>query len=241
LSLDWDLFEKPWNAWQLVTYGFVHGDIWHIAFNMLGLWLFGREVELVYGKGEFYRLYMSLLICAGLVSVAVKYFGNQPSHDLGASGGVLGVAVVFACHFPQRKLMIFPLPFQVPAYMLVAFYVIVDVIGTQNRESKVGHWAHLGGAAFGFLYYRTGWNLFRLWPSKLKVKLPRRGPKLRVHREEQEENEEPANDYMTTGRIQQRVDDLLAKISASGEGSLTDEERQFLAEASRRYQQQRRR
>ncbi len=118
----------------------------------------------------------------------------------------------------------------------------MDLLGTQSSESDVAHWAHLGGAAFGFLYYKTGWNLFRLWPSGWSARsfrIPGRGPKLKVHREA-DETEEPADDYLTTGRIQQRVDELLEKISRSGEASLTAEERQFLAEASRRYQQQRR-
>jgi hypothetical protein len=147
--------------------------------------------------------------------------------------------VIFAFHYPRRTINMWGI-FPIPALVLVAIYVVLEILSTNNRQSGVAHWTHLGGAAFGFLYFKTGWNLFRLWPSKLKVKLPRRGPKLRVHREEQEESEEPANDYMTTGRIQQRVDDLLAKISASGESSLTDEERKFLADASRRYQQRRR-
>jgi membrane associated rhomboid family serine protease len=240
LGLDAQLFKQPWNAWQLLTYGFVHADIWHIAFNMMGLWVFGREIEGIYGKREFYRLYLSLLICAGLVFALVQFSSGSLQGTIGASGGVMGVAVIFACHFPRRMMQIFPFPVQVPALALVAMYIIMDVIGTSNRLSPTAHWAHLGGAAFGFLYYRNGWNLFRLWPRKLQLRMPRRGPKLRVHREEREEDEAPADDYMTTRRLQQRVDQLLEKISVSGESSLTEEEREFLAEASRRYQQRRR-
>jgi hypothetical protein len=74
----------------------------------------------------------------------------------------------------------------------------------------------------------------------MKLKIPGRGPKLRVHREPADDDA-PADDYLTTGRLQQRVDELLEKISTSGEGSLTNEERKFLADASRRYQQKKRR
>jgi membrane associated rhomboid family serine protease len=240
LALTGDWYKQPWNAWQLLTYGFVHADIWHIAFNMLGLFVFGRDVETVYGKREFFRLYLSLIICAGAVFTLIQAASDEFVRTVGASGGVMGVAVIFACHFPRRSMYIVPIPIPIPAFALVGFYILMDLIGAQNRQSTVAHWAHLGGAAFGFLYYRTGWNLFRLWPRRLNFKLPRRGPKLRVHREAAEE-EQPANDYVTTRRLQQRVDELLEKISTSGESSLTDEERQFLADASRRYQQQKRR
>ncbi|MCC7086683.1 MAG: rhomboid family intramembrane serine protease [Pirellulales bacterium] len=247
LALGGDLFQQPWNAWQLLTYGFVHADIWHIAFNMLGLWVFGAEVESVYGKREFYRLYLSLIVCAGLVFAAVQTGTEQISRTIGASGGVMGVAVIFACHFPRRSMLVFPIPVAIPAAVLVAFYILMDLLGVQSLQSPVAHWAHLGGAAFGFLYFRTGWSLFRLWPRKLKFRLPIsnsklfRRPKLRLHHEERGETDSSQDDYLTTRRMQQQVDQLLEKISSSGESSLTEEERQFLANASRRYQQQRRR
>jgi membrane associated rhomboid family serine protease len=243
LALQADLFQHPWQAWQLVTYGFVHdpSGIAHILFNMIALYVFGAEVENVYGKREFYKLYLSLIVLAGLFNVALQAAMHQQGNVIGASGGIMGVAVIFACHFPRRLLYIWRI-LPVPAFVLVIGFVVLDLLGTQSRESDVAHWAHLGGAAFGFLYYYTDWSLFRLWPrgwSGRSFRLPGRGPKLRVHREA-EEVEEPVDDYLTTGRIQQRVDQLLEKISRSGESSLTTEERQFLADASRRYQQQRR-
>lgn len=246
LALAPDLFHHPWNFWQLLTYGFLHdsADIWHLAFNMLGLWVFGRDVEGVYGKREFYKLYISLIILSGLFDQVVQLAANNSHPVIGASGGVMGLAVIFACHFPRRKMLVFPIPIPIPAAVLVGVYVVLEFLATQSRQSNIAHWVHLGGAAFGFLYYRTGWSLFRLWPrgwSVGTIRLPGRGPKLKVHRDVDDEGDVPADDYLTTGRLQQRVDQLLEKISRSGEGSLTEEERQFLADASRRYQQQRRR
>lgn len=249
LALQGDLFQQPWNAWQLLTYGFVHdpNSVIHVLFNMFALFVFGRDVEGIYGRREFFKLYLSLLILAGLFYVTLSAL-TAPADDplnpvIGASGGVMGVAVIFACNFPKRLLYIWGV-LPVPAWLLVGLYVLLDFLGTRDERSQTAHWVHIGGAAFGFLYYRTRWNLFRLWPSRLaskvnwKIKLPGRGPKLRVHREEDEPAAE--NDYLTTGRLQKRVDELLEKISRSGEASLTDEERQFLADASRRYQQRRR-
>ena len=183
-------------------------------------------------------MYVSLIILSGLFNALIDYAGDRESLLMGASGGVMGVAVLFACNFPRRMMIVFPIPIPMPAYVMVGVYVMLEVLQTTNRASHVAHWAHLGGAAFGFLYYRTGWNLFRIWPRGLRM--PRRKAKLRVHDEDDDRNE-PPDDYLTTGKIQKRVDELLAKISREGEASLTNEERQFLADASRRYQQQKRR
>ncbi len=112
-ALQSDLFQHPWQAWQLLTYGFVHANLWHILFNMIALYVFGYEVENVYGKREFYKLYISLIILAGLFNVALQSIMEharpgmmQPSAVVGASGGIMGTAVIFACNFPRRLLYI---------------------------------------------------------------------------------------------------------------------------------------
>jgi membrane associated rhomboid family serine protease len=243
LGLSGDFFQHPWTAWQLVTYGFVHDptNIWHLAFNMFGLWMFGTEVETIYGRREFYRLYFSLIILSGLFNLCIESLSEHSRGVVGASGGVVGLSVIFACHFPRRLIYVWGV-LPVPAMIFVLVFVALELLATQSRDSQVSHWTHLGGAAFGFLYYKTGWSLFRLWPrswSLGRLRLPTRRPKFRVHREEEEEEPEP-DTYLTTGRLQKRVDELLEKISRSGEASLSEEERQFLAEASRRYQQRRR-
>jgi membrane associated rhomboid family serine protease len=241
-----DLFHNPLNAYQLLTYGFCHDptNIWHLAFNMLALWVFGRDVETVYGKAEFYKLYVSLLILAGLFDQVVKIGNPAAPSVVGASGGIMGVAVIFACHFPRRQMLVFPIPVPIPAFVVVIGFVVLDFLAIHNTRDLTAHTVHLGGAAFGFLYYKTGWNLFRLWPrgfSLGRIRFPTRRSKFRVHRELEEDDIEPEPDtYLTTGRLQKRVDELLEKISRSGEASLSEEERQFLAEASRRYQQRRR-
>jgi membrane associated rhomboid family serine protease len=244
LAIQPNLLHEPWNCWQLLTYGFAHdpNSIWHLVFNMVGLWWFGSEVEVVYGKREFYKIYLSLIILAGLTNVVVQASTGHEAPVIGASGGVMGLAVIYACHFPMRIINIYGI-FPVPVVVLVTVYIAADLLGARAGTDNVAHWAHLGGALFGFIDYKTRWNLFRLWPGKIKLRLPRKRPKFRIHRESDDNEEEvaaPVDEYMTTGRIQARVDQLLAKISASGEGSLTDEERQFLADAARRYQQRRR-
>ena len=81
---------------------------------MLGLFVFGRDVEGVYGKREFFRLYLSLIVMAGLFDQVVHLASGGGSPVIGALGGVMGVAVIFACHFPRRKMLVFPIPFPFP-------------------------------------------------------------------------------------------------------------------------------
>jgi hypothetical protein len=102
--------------------------------------------------------------------------------------------------------------------------VVFDLMGALSAQDNVAHMAHLAGVAYGFLYYRFGWNLGRLsTPAWLSRRLPRR-PNLKVHREAPEES------------LEGEVDRILEKIGREGEGSLSAGERATLAEASRRYQ-----
>ncbi len=130
LALQPDLFHHPLQFWQLLTYGFVHDSqhFMHILFNMIALFVFGRDVEIVYGRKEFYKIYLSLVILSGLVFVALQLNSNRPSPVEGASGGIMGIAVLFACNFPRRMMLIFPIPIPIPAYLLVGFYVLMDLL-----------------------------------------------------------------------------------------------------------------
>src|SRR5262249_8181121 len=96
LGLQSNLFQRPLQAWQLVTYGFVHDpdDFLHVLFNMFGLWLFGRDVEGVYGKAEFLRIYLMGVVVAGLVWAATVFASGGPPL-VGASGGVMCLMILF--------------------------------------------------------------------------------------------------------------------------------------------------
>ncbi|MGH7138826.1 MAG: rhomboid family intramembrane serine protease, partial [Pirellulales bacterium] len=92
-----DVFREPWYAWQLLTYGFAHdpNDFRHILFNMLYLWFFGRDVEVIYGRKEFLRLYLSLTVLSGLVWALIAFALHNPRPLIGASGAVVGVTILF--------------------------------------------------------------------------------------------------------------------------------------------------
>ena len=232
-----NLFKEPWNCWQLITAGFAHDphNILHVGLNMFGLWMFGSDIEIIYGKKEFLRIYFTMLVLSSLTWVLfANAMGDDKSSMLGASGAVNGLMVLFALHYPRRMVRI---GVEIPAWLLCTLMIAQDVVGFnrvwQGERREVAYAAHLAGAAFAFVYYKTGWNLGRWLPSGISFRsLKRRlkpGPKLRIH--------SPAN---REHDLSQEVDRILEKISAQGESSLSAAERRTLEEASRRYQQKRR-
>lgn len=217
---------RGFQFWRLITYGFCHGSFEHILFNLFVLWMFGRLVEPIYGSREFLLFYLAGVFVAGLCHVTVQLFDRQMPGVIGASGGVMAVVFLTAMLFPRLKVLLF---FFIPVELrvLAVLYAAVDIIGALSPGSPVAHFAHLGGAAFGVAYHRFGWRLSRWWDFLTQRKIGwRRRPKLRIHRSADEASRE---------EIEDRVDRLLEKISRQGEASLTEAEREFLADASRRY------
>ncbi len=234
LGLQANIPVEPWKIWQLVSYGFAHDHhrIWHILGNMFFLWLFGRDVESLYGRKVFLQLYLSLIVLSGAVWVGCEWLthrsavmGEIPPKLIGASGGVTGIMLVFVLHYPTRKLLFWGV-LPVPVWALASLQVLQDIQGAVSRTGNVAYTAHLGGAAFGYLFYRTGWQLGRIWPSGWSLSRLKARPSLKVHREEEED-------------LGSEVDRILEKISRDGEASLSKAERRTLERASRKYQQRR--
>ncbi len=231
LALRGDTLWKPWLWWNMVSYGFAHAsEPSHVLFNMLGLFILGRDIEWTYGKREFIWLYLALLLAGGLVwSVASAITGNL-APVVGASGAVAGIVVLFALHFPRRTLLLFFL-FPIPAWVLGVLLVAFDIMGALGQgQQNVAYVVHLAGAGFAFLYFRSGWRFERLGEGMGLWLRRRRGPRLSVRRPEDDSDEDLSGE----------VDRILEKISREGEASLTRRERRILHDASRRYQQRRR-
>ena len=140
--------------WQLVTYGFMHATdgIYHILFNMLALWIFGREMEHVMGSQRFLIYWFVCVIGAGLTQLLVSVITGQPSVTVGASGGVFGLLLAFAMTFPNRiiVLLIPPIPMKAKYFVLI-YGLITLYLGFSGGGSRIAHFAHLGGMLFGFL------------------------------------------------------------------------------------------
>lgn len=154
--------------WQLVSYGFLHGSMTHIAFNMLALWMFGAQVEGLLGSRPFAIYYLTCVVCAALAQLAViAWFTGGFYPTLGASGGVFGLLLAFGMFWPHAKIMpLFP-PIPMPAWLFVTLYGVAElVLGVTGTRSGIAHFAHLGGMVGGFV-------LIQYWRGKMPVK-PRR-------------------------------------------------------------------
>ena len=152
------VLESLW-FWQPVTYMFLHGGPIHILFNMLGIWMFGVELERLWGTRFFVRYYAITGIGAGLTVIAVgllPFAATAPTYEaitIGASGALYGLLMAFAIYFPDRPILMFLL-FPIPAKY---FVMIVGALAfLSGPGSQVSEGAHLGGLIFGYFYLKGG-------------------------------------------------------------------------------------
>ncbi len=244
LALQGDLPRHLLKVWELVTYGFVHDSLnpWHLVVNMLTLWFFGRVVEEVMGRAEFFRFYFTAIVLAGAAWLASVQMGHPLQAArfslVGASGAVMAVLAVFIWYFPKQTILLWGV-LPVPAWALGLLYFVSDVQGATSGGGNVAHVAHIAGAIFGLLYAWRGWNLgdvadfgaaFRR--RRMRVVRPdddRRAASSPAARPREPERLDPD--------LQEQVDRILEKISRSGESSLTTTERDTLTQASRRLKE----
>lgn len=154
--------------WQLITYAFLHGSVTHLAFNMLALWMFGGQIEDLFGSRHFLVYYLTCVVGAAVAQLAViAWFTGGFYPTLGASGGVFGLLLAFGLIWPHAKIMpLFP-PIPMPAWLFVTGYGLLELfLGVTGTQSGVAHFAHLGGMAGGYL-------LIQYWRGRLPWK-PRR-------------------------------------------------------------------
>jgi len=139
--------------WQLVTYSFLHGGFAHIFFNMFALYMFGSDVERLFGSRFFLAYYFVSVIAAGVCHLVVSsWMGAAPYPTVGASGGIYGLLLAFAVYFPHRRVLLIFLPIPMPARVFVAIFALVELaFGVTGTQSGVAHFAHLGGMAGGWL------------------------------------------------------------------------------------------
>jgi membrane associated rhomboid family serine protease len=140
--------------YQVVTYAFLHGGLGHLFFNMLGLWMFGAELERLWGAKRYLQLYFASILTAALAQLAVGLLiGGAPT--VGASGALFGLLLGFGMMFPNRIIMpLFP-PIPMKAKVFVAVFGGLELLfGVTGTQSGVAHFAHLGGMLGGFLMIR---------------------------------------------------------------------------------------
>jgi len=155
----------PWASghflpWQVVSYAFLHADVMHLAFNMYGLWMFGSELERLWGTRRLGLIYGVSVLTAALVQLAVTSFLGSSTPTIGASGGLFGFLVGFAMAFPRRRIMLLLPPIPMPAWVFVTLYGVIELtLGVTGTANGVAHFAHLGGLL-------GGWLVIRSWQGK---------------------------------------------------------------------------
>jgi len=144
--IDGQVFFRPW---QIISYAFLHDtrNISHILFNMLGLWMFGSEIERYVGPRRLLTCYFASVVTAALTQLLVPaLFGAPPGLTLGASGGVFGLLLAYAVMFPTRKVIPLIPPIPMPAWLFATIYACIELfLGVTGTLSGIAHFAHLGG------------------------------------------------------------------------------------------------
>jgi membrane associated rhomboid family serine protease len=145
-------------VWQLVTYSFLSGGIFQIAFDMLSLWFIGAYLESTYGTRWVTELYFISVVGAALTTIAVSYTHifhmSQFSTTYGADGGIFGLLAAWAVLMGDQKFLLFPLPISIRAKYFVALYVLIALASVISGPSGFIYIAYLGGALFGYLYIK---------------------------------------------------------------------------------------
>jgi len=154
---------ERFEAWQLVTYSFLHGNLPHLLFNMLGLYMFGSDIERLFGTRFYLAYYFAAVVAAALCHLGVTaLMGGSNIPTVGASGGIYGLLLAFGWYFPQRRVMLLfpPIPMNARTFVVV-FGALELFLGVTGTAAGVAHFAHLGGMLGGWLMIEV--RRRRLW------------------------------------------------------------------------------
>jgi membrane associated rhomboid family serine protease len=166
---------KKYYLWQLATYNFLHGGIFHLLFNFLALWMFGGELESLWGSRKFLRYFLFCGIGAGICTVILTPYQFIPV--IGASGAIYGILLAFGWLFPNRLIYIYFL-FPIPAkYMVIIFGLIELFSSMQGTGSGIAHLTHLGGLLVGLFYMIYPKIRLKIRREYYKRKWSQRGPR----------------------------------------------------------------
>lgn len=237
----------PFYPWQLVTYMFMHGGFFHLLLNMFALWMFGMELENIWGSKKFLSYYFICGIGAGLANLLIAPLFTEISvPTVGASGAIYGILVAFGLMFPDRPIFIYFL-FPIKAKYFVLIYMAIEFLSV-GSNTGIAHVAHLGGGVIGFLYLLlTNSSVNSIFRFDRRPK-PRTGKSSKIYSNKYYEkfNTGSANDDVSDADYsiekdkddndvsQERIDEILDKISKHGYKNLSEDEKRILFEASKK-------
>lgn len=260
LGLDPARFPAEW--WTIVTYMFVHGGLWHIAFNMLSLWMFGPRIENIWGA----RSFTYFFLWCGIGGALAHLVFSGEAGLVGGSAAVMGVLLAYALRWPDEEVYVFGVLPMKTRWLVVWLAVINLAMGISSSQggSGIGWFAHLGGLAFGWIYLRVsafgGLDNFRRWVSPVPDEpedyraVPRRAPRNRDRADRTDGIDEVVaksnavaaksaraavlpRPESNTRESAEKLDMVLDKISKHGIESLTSEEQAILEEMSRKLRE----
>ncbi len=249
--------------WQLITYQFLHGDFWHIALNMFVLWMFGSELENLWGSRRFLYYYLLAGIGAGLVQLFISPLLGAGGPTVGASGAIYGLLLAFGMTFPNRPIFMFPFFIPIPAKFFVIIFAGIELMSGLMGSDGVAHFAHLGGAATGLLLLKFG-DQIGIYKFLDDIFAKGKGGGDRVYSYQEpnqdkgnifeinwakkkedygEKSESPYSTQQTSSKTvsvdgeeitQAKIDEILDKISVSGYQNLSEKEKKILFELSKK-------
>jgi membrane associated rhomboid family serine protease len=150
----WPLQTGNFMPWQVLSYAFLHGDLGHLFFNMLALWMFGAEIERLWGTKRFWQFLLASSIAAALVQLAWTFLIGSRVPTLGASGATYGLLLAFGMLFPNRTIVLLIPPIPMKAKYFVAIFGALELVLGVMGPGGIAHFAHLGGMLGGFLMIR---------------------------------------------------------------------------------------
>jgi membrane associated rhomboid family serine protease len=206
--------------WQMITYMFLHVDIWHIALNMFVIWMFGRILEQIWGSARFLRFYFA----CGLGGAIFSFLFAYGTPVIGASAAAYGILLAFAVLFPNQRLLlwfVFPIKARTLAIGLAAISLLLGIRGGGN----IAHFAHLGGMAAALVMMRGEYQMRRMRDAIRK--LFSRIPVKVSFGNERGERAGRGGDVDA-----EKIDSILDKISEKGYENLTETERRILEQYS---------
>ena len=202
--------------WQPFTYLFFHGGIWHVLINMFVLWMFGSELERIWGKGHFLKFYFVTGVGAGLVTMI---FGlNSMTPIVGASGAVYGVLLAYGLTYPNRTVYLYGI-IPIKSLWFVIGIGVIAFMSSFDNVSQISHLTHLSGMMIGYLMLKHPVRFNDLWFTIRKRTL-----EYKIKHEEKKVSQHQA--------IEREIDRILDKINREGFENLTDEEHDRLYKGS---------
>ena len=203
--------------WQPVTYLFFHGGIWHVLINMFVLWMFGSELERLWGKQHFLKYYFVTGVGSGIITAIFALHSTTPV--VGASGAVFGVLLAYGLTYPNRTVYLYGI-IPIKSILFVIGIGVLAFISSFDSTTQISHITHLAGMAIGYVMLKRRWQWKDIWFSIRKKTL-----EYQLQREEK--------NMSRRQELEQDIDRILDKINQGGFHSLSEDEEQKLYENSK--------